>query len=87
MMEVTMRLRMPDNWVKDIGKILRLDYVSDKWHKGQDTYYWHPIESHPPILAEDENGNLHCKGIQEAKAEGLVETVGKFHKTGQNRQH
>ena len=83
---VTADIPWPD--VSDLtyyGVIMQIDYISDKWHKAKDTYYYHPIELNRPTLYVDEKSGI-CVigGIQEARDVGLVDTQdGKKARTGE----
>jgi len=63
--------------IRKLGKIVRIDYISDKWHKGKYVYYWHPIEKNHPRFGIDDSGQYYCLGKQPAKDVGLVEYEGR----------
>lgn len=81
--------------VKIIGNMKQIDYISDKWYgKGNNTYYFHPLEIHetarPLIISfildnkkcgfDDKKSRLRyiIAGKQPSRVEGLVE-IEKLH--------
>lgn len=66
--------------IKVLGKIVQIDYISDKWHKGEPVYYYHNIDHNEPLLGRYRAGGKEyyaILGIQPAKPEGLVEVYSK----------
>jgi len=65
-----MEVPLPKGEVIPLGKILRLDYTSDKWHKSE-VYYYHHFRKNHPYLGIDKSGNLFILGYIQVTPAGI----------------
>jgi hypothetical protein len=64
--------------VEVLGRIVQMDYNSDKWNNpGREESYYHPVEKNHPLLGRFKSGSewhYVVMGVQEASPRGLIET-------------
>ena len=61
----------PKGKLTQLGLLKRLDYLSEKWNKGEDVYYYHHFRKNPPMLFKDEKGNYFIYGYIRVTPRGI----------------